>query len=193
MTVVRAIAPRDAHIDLPVVPPCPIPGCNTILTEDEILRIIDRGYDEGMHDVDDFPSLLQGKTREQHKAVARALIFKRTMVLEGYKRCPTCRADDGGDFWFEDQFGVPRIVCPNPTCGIEFCGNCNLSPYHYHCSCAEVVQYTRAWNDWCESGRDAHVTAMNAQDEDFAARKADYDKAQQGQVSLRSIRFASFI
>lgn len=183
MDVVRSIAPHDAHSEGAFVPACPIRDCNTVLEQDEILRIIDRGYAERLHEQPDFTPFLRGKTQEQLKDTAKALIFKRANQLLGFMRCPACHAADGSEFWFAPDPGLLRIVCPNPTCGREFCSSCNLSPYHYHCSCAEVVQYTRAWNDWCEGGRNSYVAEMNAQDKDFAKRKAEFDRAQQHHAS----------
>ncbi len=183
MAVVRAIAPQDTHSEGAFVPVCPITGCNTVLSQNEILRIIERGYHEKLHESGDFTLFLPGKTMEQLRDAAKVLIYKRDMIRLGLLRCLTCFAFDGREYWLEAEVGVNRVVCPNPTCGAEFCRKCNLSPYHYHCSCAEVVQYSRAWNEWCDGGRNPYVAEMNAHDEDYASLMADYEKAQQGQVS----------
>jgi hypothetical protein len=180
MAVVRAIAPQDTYSEGAVVPVCPVIGCDTVLSRNEILRIIDRGYHEKLHESGDFTLPLSGKTMEQLMDAAKALILKR--ATHGLIRCPTCVGIDGVDYSFDADVGVDRIVCPN-SCGTEFCRNCNLSPYHHHCSCAEVVQYTRAWNDWCDSGRNPYVAEMIAHDETYASLMADYEKAEQGRVS----------
>jgi hypothetical protein len=146
MSVITTIAPGDTRSEGASVPLCPIVGCDTPLTEGDILRIIGRGFDERLHESPDFITLIQGRTRKQLEAVSAALVSKRLMITTDTMRCPFCESADGKEFWFEDH-GHPRIVCPNTSCGVEFCGRCNLSPYHHHCKCDEVIRYTRAWNE----------------------------------------------
>jgi hypothetical protein len=183
MNVVTHVAPGDIHSEVAVVPLCPIQGCSAVLTQEDIVSIIGRGFDERLHASPDFAGLIQGKTRNQLEATAKAVVFKRAMITTGMMRCPFCVSADGTEYWFEGH-GSPRkgrIICPNESCGMEFCGDCNLSPYHYHCTCNQVIRYVRLWNEWCESGRDAYVDAMHAQDEDYASRRAEFDRAQEGQ------------
>jgi hypothetical protein len=184
MDVVRSIAPVDSS-EGAFVPACALKTCNHVLDELEILSIIDRGYAEKLNETEDFLPFLCGKTKEQLKTMTRNLVFKRVNLLAGHMKCPSCTTPDGSDFWFAPSDDVQsnsqdqnRIVCPNPRCNIDFCSNCNSSPYHFHCKCNEVVQYTRAWNDWSETGRVAYVAEMNAKDKDFAKKKADFDRAQ---------------
>jgi hypothetical protein len=183
MTVVLAIVPQDTQSEGAIVPSCPITGCSAVLSHDEITRIIERGYHEKLHESKDFTSLLQGKTSEQLKDAATSLIFQRDMIRLGLMKCPTCVAFDGRPYWFDAGVGGNRIVCPNVGCGTEFCRSCYLSPYHYHCTCADVVRYTRAWTDWCDHGRNPYVDEMHAHDLDYASRMADYQKAKEGQGS----------
>ncbi len=64
MTVVLAIVPQDTQSEGAIVPSCPITGCSVVLSQDEITRIIDRGYHEKLHESKDFTKLLQGKALE---------------------------------------------------------------------------------------------------------------------------------
>ncbi len=113
MSVITTIVPGDTRSEGASVPLCPIAGCDTLLTQDDILRIIGRGFDERLHESPDFTPLIQGKTRKQLEAAAKALIFKTLMVTTDTMRCPFCESAEGSDFWFEDH-GHPRIICPNP-------------------------------------------------------------------------------
>jgi hypothetical protein len=89
-------------------------------------------------------------------------------------RCPTCSADDDSDcYWISlpDRYvttkaptaGSLSTSSPNidftfktkkrmkvdcPRCMKDFCSQCLTSPYHHHCDCEELINYTRAWVEW---------------------------------------------
>jgi hypothetical protein len=71
--------------------------------------------------------------------------------------CVGCRGENDDSVWFEVPPGIEPMRVNCPRCKTEFCSQCRGTPYHYHCDCDEVMNYTRAWLEWNAHGRDAYI------------------------------------
>lgn len=177
-TVLNSISPIDYKAGI-CIPSCPLKTCTYCLDELEIIAILDRGYEENRQA--DYVAQLHGKSKEELKEVVTSIVFRDANMKFGHMRCPSCKTIDNGDFWFvpPERRGPDdkKLTCPNSSCRLEFCRDCSAIPFHYHATCTEVMQYTRAWNDWLGRGRDKYVEEMNVDDEDFAQKQNEYEKA----------------
>jgi hypothetical protein len=109
MNVVTHVTPGDTHSEVAVVPLCPVQDCSAVLTQEDIVSIIGRGFDGRLHVSPDFIRLIQGKTRNTLEAAAKAVVFKRVMVTTGKMRCPFCVSADGTSYWF-DPVSLPLYL-----------------------------------------------------------------------------------
>jgi hypothetical protein len=95
---------------------------------------------------------------------------------------------DDRSAWFEIDGMMDRrreIICPDRECRGSFCGNCFATPYHFKIQCEEVVNYTRAWADWCQRGKREFMAAVASQDENYRRQLAEFDANIKKQVEDR--------
>lgn len=154
-------------------------GCNHLLTEHEVLQVVQIAVETWTNEGELILENRVGNAIQKNiqklylvsntNCLSTIMSYEPHLLLVQAKahrdandmQCVNCaNQGDGEDSgaWFALPPGnttAMRVSCPN--CQTDFCSQCRTSPCHYRCSCDEVVAYSRAWNDWLQGGQDAFI------------------------------------
>eukprot|EP01041_Mallomonas_annulata_P004709 gene4709-9331_t len=136
--------------------------CNHILLNEELIQIAN------------FEDDIEQSNRI--KVISDSLYLAKGHRDNGHVRCIGCQGQNSDGFWFEVPADTDRTYVKCPRCNIEFCGCCNVSPYHFGCTCAEVVEYSRRWMEWITNGRDAYMEELARQGALYSSLVQQYAK-----------------
>lgn len=148
-------------------------ACNYLLTKKEIDEVISigEGADVGIFD---------SRTAAQLRKNAERVYLDKAKREMGCIRCPKCVGlEEGSGYWFvpptRSPFTLKQLVqCPQ--CKTSFCAVCNTNPYHFHCSCEEVVPKSQNYLHWVTDGRREYATERAARDVAFRTQLEEYNR-----------------
>lgn len=118
--------------NLPVVCPDPALKCTYILSEEELWQVANLG----------------GLSAENVMKYDNQLLLRAVKNMEGAIACPTPNCPN----WVIAGNVLVKQRCDCQACNASFCSLCK-KPYHYSCTCAEVVSLSSKWMEWCLHGR----------------------------------------
>lgn len=142
--------------DRGVVPACPILGCNHILSGHEVRTVIEMRS----------PAL--GILEEDAAVlVARDQLLRKKLRMARQGAFPCIRGACEG--WIVPKRpGVAEPVACG-ACEAIFCSICKQQPYHYHCSCEQVMPTTRLWQDWLREGGEKYLQHISVHEASYAS------------------------
>jgi len=118
----------------------------------------------------------------------RLLIAKFHREL-GHIRCVGCIGDDEHSVWFEIEDTKNKLEVRCPRCQTSFCCQCNATPYHFHCSCDEVMSYSRAWLEWNLTGRQEYLQRLAQENSAFLQLLTQYQHQMNEEIHQANKRF----
>lgn len=166
----------------PHIPACPEAngkeGCNYLMTEreiDEVLYMAEQMILAGHLDIG-----LSVEELREFSSQGKSLYLAKAYRDMGYVRCVGCTGAMEDGFWFElpeTEGGAvgSRLFVRCPRCKVQFCGRCRSKPYHFGCTCEEVLELSRKWLEWSESGRDAYMAELARQGAQYKELVAQYN------------------
>ena len=160
-----------------LIPACPLANnpdeaqrCNYLLTQQEVEQVLNRHAP---------PSQLPSEERKlwrfrRGRLVDGGLGWVSERVTEAFLRkgkigagcmeCPNGRCS----YWVEPTRPLEKQRVDCPKCLMAFCTLCKR-PYHYRCSCDEVMTITKQWLEWQQHGREPYLQQMAAEDSSYQA------------------------
>jgi hypothetical protein len=160
------------------LPACPqaVKGsdnCAHLLEQDEITMCLDLAQQQDL------------VTRVEVQAMKKSMKRLYNMKLRrenNYVLCVNCPQDDEGNGCSFSLDGIRPgdYVCVQcPRCETSFCSKCNVQPYHYGCSCEEMVAFSRSWRDWKATEKEAYLRKVAQDSAKHQAMLREYQSKQE--------------
>lgn len=180
MVLHMASSMRKSDDSSPHLPACPEAngkdGCRHLMSQqelEEVLELAELFKRNKQAEID-----LSVPQLHQLMDTGRALYLAKAHREMGHVRCVGCGGANDEGFWF----ALPEYdYCQDvgqfvkcPRCKIEFCGRCRSRPYHFGCSCDEVLELARKWMRWTESGRDAYMAELQNSSQEYDTLLSQY-------------------
>ncbi len=161
-----------------LIPACPLANhpdraqrCDYLLSQKEVEHVLNR-Y---LPSVSKLPAedrrlwrfrrgrLIDGRLGWVSERVSEAFLRK-GKIGSGCIECPNGRCG----YWVEPTRPREKQRVDCPKCLTAFCTLCKR-PYHYRCSCDEVMTITKQWLEWQQHGREPYLQKMAAEDSSYQA------------------------
>lgn len=170
----------------PHIPACPEAngreGCNHLMTERELDEVLYSA--EQLTLAKDLDIGIPVEEIRDFSKIGKALYLAKTYRDMGYVRCVGCTGANEDGFWFElpeaaEGLNGTRQFVKCPCCEVEFCGRCRSRPYHFGCTCKEVLELSRKWLEWTESGREAYMSELAQQGAQYKVLLSQYQEGKE--------------
>lgn len=160
-----------------LIPACPLANhpdapqrCNYLLTQKEVEHVLNRHAPPSQLPAQDRKllcfrrgRLVDGGLGWVSERVTEAFLRK-GKIAAGCIECPNGRCS----YWVEPTRPLEKQRVDCPKCLMAFCSLCKR-PYHFRCSCDEVMTITKQWLEWQQHGRAPYLTKMAREDSSYQA------------------------
>lgn len=160
-----------------LIPACPLANhpeqaqrCNYLLSQKEVEHVLNRYTPVSRLSSEERRlwrfrrgRLVDGRLGWVSERVSEAFLRK-GKIAAGCMECPNGRCG----YWVEPTRPRERQRVDCPKCLTAFCTLCKR-PYHYRCSCDEVMTITKQWLEWQQHGREPYLQKMAAEDSSYQA------------------------
>jgi hypothetical protein len=160
-----------------LIPACPLANhpepsqrCNYLLTQQEVEQVLNRHAPPSQLPAEERKlwrfrrgRLVDGGLGWASERVTEAFLRK-GKIAAGCIECPNGRCS----YWVEPTRPLEKQRVDCPKCLMAFCTLCKR-PYHFRCSCDEVMTITKQWLEWQQHGREPYLTKMAKEDSSYQA------------------------
>lgn len=167
---------KTALID-DLIPACPLANhpepaqrCNHLLAQEEVEQVLNRHAPPSQLPSEDRRlwrfrrgRLVDGGLGWVSEKVTEAFLRK-GKIAAGCIECP----NGSCSCWVEPTRPLEKQRVDCPKCLMTFCTLCKR-PYHFRCSCDEVMTITKQWLEWQQHGREPYLTKMAKEDSSYQA------------------------
>jgi len=178
-----SIAVKGSEDTAPYIPACPFAnrpitngGCEYAIPQAECEQILTLAMNSPKLDV------ISYEEGEELLKKCRQLYLLQAYRQANCVRCPSCPAELGDEgYWVslppstinQSRKVMMRVDCP--TCYASFCSSCLKFPYHFGCSCDDVLPYMRAWMEFIATGRQRYLQELAKHEEKFRQVLQEYE------------------
>lgn len=176
-TKLALLGDEENSVHLPACPLAAVGGnadsCNHLMEEQEVLAFLRIAEEKKILTANEKRMMEKTLKRLYYAKVRRENNFIRCVGCDG--KSPEDDVDDGTWFSVEGLIDGERMPVTCPRCSSTFCSRCRSLPYHYSCSCDEIVNYARAWREWEATGKEKYMRQVSNQNQQYQRMLQEYD------------------